>query len=70
MVSFPELKIYQTEVFARLPEQYRIESCGSDELSNVAYGGPDSRTLFIADAEGKILTTRLPVPGHKLYSHQ
>ena len=48
----------------------RIESCGSDELSNVAYGGPDARTLFITDAEGKILTTRLPVPGHTLYSHR
>ena len=48
----------------------RIESCGSDELSNVAYGGPDARTLFITDAEGKILTARLPVPGHTLYSHR
>jgi len=26
--------------------------------------------LFITDAEGKILTTRLPVPGHTLYSHR
>ena len=48
----------------------RIESCGSYELSNVAYGGPDLKTLFISDAEGEILTTRLPIAGHPLYSHQ
>jgi gluconolactonase len=48
----------------------RIESCGSYELSNVAYGGPDLKTLFITDAEGEILTTRLPVAGHPLFSHQ
>jgi len=49
---------------------HRIESCGSHELTNVAYGGPDMRTLFITDADGMILTARLPVPGHPLFSHQ
>lgn len=49
---------------------HRIESCGSDELTNVAYGGPDHKMLFITDAEGEILTARLPVAGHLLYSHQ
>jgi gluconolactonase len=49
---------------------YRIESCGSDELTNVAYGGPDRKTLYITDAEGEILSARLPVAGHPLYSHQ
>lgn len=49
---------------------YRIESCGSDELTNVAYGGADGKTLFITDAEGEILTARLPTAGHPLYSHQ
>lgn len=48
----------------------RNESCGSDGLSNFAYGGPKFNTLFITDAEGEILTARLPVSGHALYSHQ
>lgn len=49
---------------------YRIESCGSDEVTNLAFGGPDHRTLYITDADGEILTARLPVAGHALYSHQ
>ena len=40
----------------------RIESCGSYELSNVAYGGPDLKTLFITDAEGEILRRVRAVP--------
>jgi gluconolactonase len=49
---------------------HRIESCGSHELTNVAYGGPEHKTLYITDAEGEILTARMPVPGRVLYSHQ
>lgn len=48
---------------------HRIESCGSHELTNVAYGGADMKTLFITDASGLVLTARLPVAGHPLYSH-
>jgi gluconolactonase len=49
---------------------YRIESCVSHEVTNVAYGGSEMRTLFITDADGAILTARLPEPGHLLYSHR
>jgi len=48
---------------------HRIESCGSREITNVAYGEADMRTLFMTDAEGMILTAKLPVPGHTLFSH-
>jgi len=58
-------------IYSKHGEQlYRIESCVSHEVTNVAYGGDDMQTLFITDADGAILTARLPVPGHVLYSHQ
>lgn len=49
---------------------YRIESCGSDLTTNVAYGGPDRKTLFITDSEnGDILVAQMPHPGKLLFSH-
>jgi len=48
---------------------YRIQTCSSDKLTNIAYGGPDRQTLYILDGHGKILTARMPVPGKRLYSH-
>lgn len=48
----------------------RIRSCAGRALTNLAYGGPDRRTLFILDAEtGSILTARMPAPGRKMFSH-
>jgi gluconolactonase len=36
--------------------------------TNVAYGGPDRKTLFITEAEhGVILKAKLPTPGVKMY---
>jgi gluconolactonase len=46
------------------------QGCVSHEATNVAYGGPNPRTLFVTDADGYVLTARLPVPGHVLVSHQ
>ncbi len=47
-----------------------IESCVGHHMTNVAYGGPENRTLFITEADtGSILTCELPVPGKVLYSH-
>ena len=49
---------------------YRIESCGSDMTTNVAYGGADRKTLYLTDSDnGQILVARMPVPGLRLYSH-
>jgi gluconolactonase len=49
---------------------YRIRSCAGLATTNLAYGGPDRRTLFITESEtGSILTARLEVPGRPMYSH-
>lgn len=49
---------------------YRINSPKSEIVTNVAYGGPDRKTLYIVDSEaGCILTARLPTAGRKMYSH-
>ena len=49
---------------------YRVNSCGSDLVTNVAYGGPDRRSLFITDAgNGQILVARVPVQGRPMHSH-
>ena len=47
---------------------YRIRSCAGLRTTNVAYGGPDGKTLFITEAEqGVILSARLPVAGRVIY---
>jgi gluconolactonase len=48
----------------------RIRSCAGIRTTNIAYGGPDRRTLYITEAEqGAILTARMAVPGRPMYSH-
>ena len=38
--------------------------------TNVAFGGPENRTLYITEsATGSILTATLEVPGRPMYSH-
>lgn len=38
--------------------------------TNVAYGGPDNRTLFITESNsGTILSAPMPKPGRRLFSH-
>lgn len=47
-----------------------IRSCAGEQPTNVAYGGPDNRTLFIVESEtGSILTARLNTPGRRMFSH-
>lgn len=49
---------------------YRIRSGAGLATTNVAYGGPDRRTLYITESEtGSILTARVDVPGRVMYSH-
>ena len=48
----------------------RIVSCAGRSTTNLAFGGPDRKSLFITEAEtGSILRAELPVPGQLLYSH-
>jgi gluconolactonase len=50
--------------------QARIVSCTGRMTTNVAYGGPGNRTLFITESEsGTVLAADLPVAGKPMYSH-
>lgn len=47
-----------------------IEACVGHHMTNVAFGGPDNRTLFITESDtGSILRCELPFAGKVLYSH-
>jgi gluconolactonase len=56
-------------VFSALGEPlYRIKSCAGMRTTNVTYGDPDRRSLFITEAEhGVILKARLPVAGKTMF---
>ncbi|MGE0803229.1 MAG: SMP-30/gluconolactonase/LRE family protein [Lautropia sp.] len=58
-------------IFSRRGEPlYRVESCGSDFVTNVAFGGDDRKTLYITDSgNGRILRARVPVAGRVMHSH-
>jgi gluconolactonase len=58
-------------VFSKRGEPlYRVQSCGGEMTTNVAYGGEDRKTLFITDsARGNILAAPMPVAGKRMYSH-
>jgi gluconolactonase len=48
---------------------YRIRSCAGKSVTNLAYGGPDRKTLYITEAEtGSILTAQMKVSGRSMYS--
>jgi len=58
-------------VFSKLGEPvYRIRSCRGLGTTNVAYGGPENKTLYITESEsGTVLACDMPVAGRKMYSH-
>lgn len=58
-------------VFSRTGEPlYRVKSCAGLATTNVAYGGPDNKTLYITESEtGSILQARMPVAGRPMASH-
>ena len=48
----------------------RITSCAGISTTNLAFGGPDRKSLYITESEtGSILRADVPVPGLALYSH-
>lgn len=48
----------------------RIRSSAGKSVTNIAYGGPDRRDLFILESgSGTVMRVRLEVPGRTLYSH-
>ena len=49
---------------------YRVNTAGSDLVTNLAFGGPDMRTLYFTDSgAGVIQRARLPVAGRRMFSH-
>jgi gluconolactonase len=50
---------------------YRVKSCRSDFITNIAFGGPDGKSLYITDShQGFVLVAKTPVAGLPMYSHQ
>lgn len=48
----------------------RVQSCASDMVTNVCFGGADRKSLYITDSgAGVVLTARVPTAGEKLFSH-
>jgi gluconolactonase len=47
-----------------------IEACVGHHMTNLAFGGPDNRQLFITESDtGSILRCDAPVAGKRMYSH-
>jgi gluconolactonase len=59
-------------LFSHLGEPMaRLKSCTGIRTTNIAYGGPDRKKLYIMEAEqGAILEAQMDVPGRLMYSHQ
>jgi gluconolactonase len=59
-------------LFSKLGEPlWRIRSREGLSTTNLAYGGPDRRSLYITESEsGSILRAHVPVAGRTLYSHR
>ena len=57
--------------FSRLGEPlYRVRSATGMTTTNIAFGGPESRTLFVTESDtGNVLAAEVPVSGHPLFSH-
>ncbi|MEQ8349584.1 MAG: SMP-30/gluconolactonase/LRE family protein [Sneathiellaceae bacterium] len=58
-------------IFSPLGEPlYRVQSRTGILTTNIAYGGPAGRTLFITESDtGLILKAELPVPGQTMFAH-
>jgi gluconolactonase len=50
---------------------HRIRSCEGLMTTNMAFGGPDNKSVFITESgSGTILRAELPVAGQPMFSHQ
>jgi gluconolactonase len=58
-------------LFDRLGQPtYRVQTCEGLSTTNIAFGGPDNRSLFITESDsGTILRAEVPVAGQPMYSH-
>ncbi len=58
-------------IFDRIGQPlYRVKSCEGLHTTNLAYGGPENKTLFITESDsGSILKAEVPTAGQAMYSH-
>lgn len=70
-LSVAHVRMGSVWMFSALGEPvYRIRSCAGTGVTNLAYGGPDRRDLYITEMQtGSILRAKMPVPGRLMYSH-
>ena len=56
-------------LFSRLGEPIaRVRSCAGALTTNLAYGGPDRKTLYVTESEtGSVLCADMPVAGRRMY---
>jgi len=48
----------------------RVQSCKGDYITNMAFGWPDRRTLYMTESStGSVLMARMPISGRVMYSH-
>lgn len=48
----------------------RVDSCAGHHTTNIAYGGPDNRWLYITEGDSySVLRAEMPHPGHPMFSH-
>ena len=57
-------------VFSPIGEPlWRVNTCAGLSISNIVYGGPDRKTLYITESgTGSILTADMPVAGQRLFA--
>jgi gluconolactonase len=70
-ISIAHLELGTVWLFSALAEPIaRIRFCAGLLTTNVAYGAPDRRTLYITESEsGQIRRAKLDVPGRRMFSH-
>ena len=49
---------------------YRLRSCEGHAITNIAYGGPENKTIFITESDsGSVLMAQVPEAGMPMFSH-
>lgn len=51
--------------------KYKVESCAGHHLTNIAYGGPNNKWLYMTEGDSfSILRAEMPFAGQPMFSHQ
>jgi len=69
IVAQPGMTVWRFDRVGR--PTHHVEPQGECFVTNVAFGGPDGRSLFMTDSgAGRILRAEMPVAGKPMFSHQ